>query len=216
MRENLTELVMVLDMSGSMHELRSDTIGGYNSLIDEQKKEEGEARVTTVLFNHEYHVLHDRVDIKDVKPLTEADYCPSGTTAMLDAVGTAITSVGQALASLPEEERPSKVMVTIITDGYENASKEYRWDLIKSMIKEQREKYSWIFTFIGADIDTMQVSDSLGIDSRLSKGYTKSAAGSNSVYASVSNAMKRVRMSKDSINAEEMMSKLSEDLDNIE
>jgi uncharacterized protein YegL len=211
MRQDLTELLMILDMSGSMYSLRGDTIGGYNSLIEEQKKEPGEAKVTTVLFNNDYSIMHDRVDINDVKPMTDADYVPQGTTAMLDAVGKAIASVGQALAATPEEERPSKVMVTIITDGYENASVEYSWDIIKKMIKEQREKYNWIFTFIGADIDTMQVSNNLGIDSMLSKSYTKSAEGSGSVYASVSKAMKRVRASVDSVSMEE----LSADLDEI-
>lgn len=210
MRKDLTELLMILDMSGSMHSLRDDTIGGYNSLIEEQKKEEGSAVVTTVLFNDGYTVVHDRVDINDVKPMTGAEYVPQGTTAMLDAVGKAITSVGQKLAAMPEEERPSKVMVTIITDGYENASREYTWDIIKSMIKEQREKYSWIFTFIGADIDTMSVSNNLGIDSRLSKSYTKSAAGSNSVYMSVSKAMKRVRASADSVSMDEVSADLDE------
>lgn len=210
MRTDLTELLMILDMSGSMYSLRDDTIGGYNSLIEEQKKEEGSAIVTTVLFNDGYSVVHDRVDINDVKPMTSADYVPQGTTAMLDAVGKAITSIGQKLAEMPEEQRPSKVMVTIITDGYENASREYSWDVIKAMIKEQREKYSWIFTFIGADIDTMTVSNNLGIDSRLSKSYTKSVDGSNSVYKSVSKAMKRVRASVDAVSMEEVSADLDE------
>ena len=210
MRTDLTELLMILDMSGSMYSLRDDTIGGYNSLIEEQKKEEGSAIVTTVLFNDGYSVVHDRVDINDVKPMTSADYVPQGTTAMLDAVGKAITSIGQKLAETPEEQRPSKVMVTIITDGYENASREYSWDVIKAMIKEQREKYSWIFTFIGADIDTMAVSNNLGIDSRLSKSYTKSVDGSNSVYKSVSKAMKRVRASVDAVSMEEVSADLDE------
>ena len=210
MRADLTELLMILDMSGSMYSLRDDTIGGYNSLIEEQKKEEGSAIVTTVLFNDGYSVVHDRVDINDVEPMTNADYVPQGTTAMLDAVGKAITSIGQKLAEMPEEQRPSKVMVTIITDGYENASREYSWDVIKAMIKEQREKYSWIFTFIGADIDTMAVSNNLGIDSRLSKSYTKSVDGSNSVYKSVSKAMKRVRASVDAVSMEEVSADLDE------
>ena len=210
MRTDLTELLMILDMSGSMYSLRDDTIGGYNSLIEEQKKEEGSAIVTTVLFNDSYSVVHDRVDINDVKPMTSADYVPQGTTAMLDAVGKAITSIGQKLAEMPEEQHPSKVMVTIITDGYENASREYSWDVIKAMIKEQREKYSWIFTFIGADIDTMSVSNNLGIDSRLSKSYTKSVDGSNSVYKSVSKAMKRVRASVDSVSMDEVSADLDE------
>ena len=216
MRQDLTELLMILDMSGSMYELRDDTIGGYNSLIEEQKKEDGDAVVTTVLFNHNYTLVHDRVNINDVEPLTSNEYVPNGTTAMLDAIGKAMTSVGQALAAMPEEERPGKVMVTIITDGYENASKEYNWSTIQSMIKEQREKYSWIFTFIGADIDTMEVSSNLGIDARLSRSYTKSAVGSRSVYMSVSSAMKKARASTDSLSMEELTEDLSVSLDDIE
>lgn len=210
MKQNLTEMLMILDMSGSMHSLRADTIGGYNSLIEEQKKEDGEAVVTTVLFNNDYIVLHDRVNIKDVMPITEKEYVPCGSTALLDAIGQGVTVVGKALAEMPEEERPSKVVVTIITDGYENSSREYDWATIKAMIKEQREKYNWIFTFIGADIDTMQVSNSLGIDAKLSKSYTKDSAGSNSVYASVSKAMKKVRASEGAVDMDEMAMTLDE------
>lgn len=189
MNQNLTEMVFILDMSGSMRPLANDTIGGYNSLIEEQKKQEGDANVTTILFDDRYIVLHDRVNIKDVNPLTDKEYRPMGMTAMLDAVGKTIVGVGQKLADMPEEERPGNVVVTIITDGYENASKEYTWKSVQAMIKEQREKYSWLFTFIGANIDVKQVSDDLGIDSLLAKSYTASAEGTQSVYTAMSATM---------------------------
>lgn len=213
MNNNLTELIMILDMSGSMFALREDTIGGYNSLIEQQKKEKGEAVVTTVLFDHEYILLHDRKNIKEVSALTNDDYYPRGSTAMLDAIGRTLVSVGHKLAELPEEERPGKVMVTIITDGYENASREYSWETIKKMIEEQRSKYSWVFTFIGADIDNMQVSNSLGIDPRFSKKYTKSMAGTASVYNSVSKSMAKMR---NSVDASCALSEIAEELNNIE
>lgn len=193
MNNNLTEMVFILDMSGSMSDLASDTIGGYNSLIEEQKKQAGDANITTVLFDDRYIVLHDRVDIKKVNSLTSNEYCPRGMTAMLDAVGRTINSIGEKLAATPEAERPGNVVVTIITDGYENASKEYTWKAVQDMIKEQREKYSWVFTFIGANIDTKTVSESLGIDARLAKSYTANKVGTNSVYKTMSKAVTYTR-----------------------
>lgn len=214
MNNNLTELIMILDMSGSMRNLTSDTIGGYNSLIDEQKKQPGEAKVTTILFDDRYIVLHDREDIQKVNPITDKEYMPRGMTAMLDAIGRTLVSVGEKLAQTPEEERPGKVLVTIITDGYENASKEYNWSAIKDMIKEQREKYSWVFSFIGADIDNISVSNSLGIDSRLSKKYTKNSVGTSSVYMSMSNVVSKIRnVSYDT--AEAMVEDIAKDMDEI-
>lgn len=214
MDKNLTELIMILDMSGSMHNLQADTIGGYNTLLEEQKKEEGNAKVTTVLFDDRYILLHDREDINNVKPLTEKEYSPMGMTAMLDAIGKTLVSVGQKLAATPEEERPSKVLVTIITDGYENSSKEFNWATIKSMIKEQREKYSWVFSFIGADIDNIQVSNSLGIDSRLSRKYTKNSVGTNSVYMSMSKAVSNARKTSEN-DVEAVLSVMEVEMDNI-
>ena len=215
MDKNLTELIMILDMSGSMHNLQSDTIGGYNTLIEEQKKEKGNAKVTTVLFDDRYILLHDREDINNIKPLTDKEYVPTGMTAMLDAIGKTLVSVGQKLAATPEEERPSKVLVTIITDGYENASKEFDWATIKKMIKEQREKYSWVFSFIGADIDNIQVSNNLGIDIRLSRKYTKSSVGTNSVYMSMSKAVSKARNSVDN-SSEAVLCAIEVEMDNIE
>lgn len=218
MNNNLTELVAILDMSGSMHNLTEDTIGGYNALLEEQKKQLGEANITTVLFDDRYILLHDRENIKKVAPLTDKQYVPRGMTALLDAVGMTIVKIGKDLADMPEEERPGTVMVTIITDGYENASREYKWNQIQQMIKEQREKYNWVFSFIGADIDTAKVSQDLGIDSRMAKSYTKSKAGASSVYRAMSRGMSLSRSANaegtactDSFNEE-----LSKVLDEIE
>ena len=221
MNNNLTEMVFILDMSGSMSDLASDTIGGYNSLIEEQKKQAGDANITTVLFDDRYIVLHDRVDIKKVNSLTSNEYCPRGMTAMLDAVGRTINSIGEKLAATPEAERPGNVVVTIITDGYENASKEYTWKAVQDMIKEQREKYSWVFTFIGANIDTKTVSESLGIDARLAKSYTANKVGTNSVYKTMSKAVSYTRsvrackMSDNTALNEEELTEMSAVMDEI-
>lgn len=193
MNQNLTEIVFILDMSGSMCHLKSDTIGGYNSLIKQQKEEPGETNVTTVLFDNRYIMLHDRVNIKDVPEMTTSDYMPYGTTALLDAIGRTINYVGQKLAATPENERPAKVIVTIVTDGYENSSREYTWKKVKEMITHQREKYNWTFTFLGANIDTVEVSSNLGIDARLSKTYTASKVGTDSVYCAVSKGLSFAR-----------------------
>ena len=191
MNNNLTELVYILDMSGSMEPLASDTIGGYNSMLKEQRKLQEErpelrANVTTVLFDDQYVLLHDRADIKNVADITDKEYCPRGMTAMLDAIGRTLMGVGHKLAAMPEEERPGLVSVTIITDGLENSSVEYDWHTIHSMIKEQREKYSWVFSFIGANIDVEKTSDDLGIDRKMSKKYTASKRGTASVYRAIS------------------------------
>lgn len=220
MNKNLTEMVFILDMSGSMLGLREDTIGGYNSLIEEQKKQEGDANITTVLFDDRYIMLHDRVDIKSVNELTDKEYSPRGMTAMLDAVGRTIVSVGEKLAAMPEEERPGNVVVTIITDGLENASHEYTWNAVQSMIKEQREKYNWVFTFIGANIDVKRVSNDLGIDARLSKSYSATKTGTSSVYSAMSKAVSYTRgvmasKASGSSASEEDYTALSEIMDEI-
>lgn len=193
MNNNLTELVYILDVSGSMGYLRKDTIGGYNTMIEEQKKEPGEAVVTTVLFNDRHKTIVDRMNIKDVPAITEKEYFPCGMTAMYDAIGTTIDKIGKKLSETPEEERPGKVMFTIVTDGEENSSHEYGRTRIKEMIKEQRDKYSWVFVFIGANIDAENTGESIGIDKLLSKLYTASSRGTESVYRSMSMATTELR-----------------------
>ena len=190
MNNKLTELVYILDMSGSMCNLVSDTIGGYNSMIARQRKFvednfELQANVTTVMFDDEYMLIHDRANIKDIPDITEKEYHPRGMTAMLDAIGKTLVDVGKKLADTPEEERPGLVSVVIITDGMENASKEYTWETIRNMIKEQKEKYSWVFSFIGANIDVDKVTYDLGIDRSMSATYTANGIGTASVYSSL-------------------------------
>ena len=193
MNQNLTELIFILDRSGSMFGLEPDTIGGYNSMITNQKKEDGEARVTTILFDDTYKVVHDAVDIQSVQPMTTADYFVGGCTALMDAVGKTINNVGVRLANTPEEERPSKVVVVITTDGYENASREFTRAQIKQMIEHQTNTYSWQFMFLGANIDAAAEAQSLGISGDWAAQYAASEIGTKSVYDCVDSVISSLR-----------------------
>ena len=161
-KSNRTELVFILDRSGSMGGLESDTIGGFNSTLEKQKQLEGEARVTTVLFDGEYEVLHDRIPVNEVRPLTDEDYYVRGCTALLDAVGRTIDRVVHAQKASKEEYRADKVMFVIITDGMENASRKYSYGKVKTMIEARRE-LGWEFMFLGANIDAAAEAERLGI-----------------------------------------------------
>ena len=217
MKKGLTQMVFVLDMSGSMSPLTMETIGGYNTMISDQKKEKGDAIVTTVLFDHRYNMIHDGVNIKEVKDMTTDEYEPAGMTAMLDAVGRAINHVGERLAAIPEEERPEKVLFTIITDGAENCSKEYTWETVREMIKHQREKYSWVFTFLGANIDTVEVGGNLGIHPMLSKRYTANKDGTQKVFNTASKSMSFARgVTADALNDVHSVSFMSAVLNEVE
>ncbi len=189
MKKNLTEMVFILDRSGSMQSLTDDTIGGFNSMIEKQKKEDGEAYVTTVLFDDNYEVLHDHVDIQKVKPITTKEYYARGCTALLDAIGKTINSIGSRLSSTLEDERPDNVIFVITTDGFENASKEFTKSTVKEMIEHQQDKYSWTFMFLGANMDAVGEAASLGINTDFARTYTASDIGTQSVYDSVSVAM---------------------------
>lgn len=189
MKKNLTEMVFILDRSGSMSNLVSDTIGGFNSMIEQQKSEAGEAYVTTVLFDDYYELLHDHANIQDVKPMTNDEYYARGCTALLDAIGKTINSVGQRLSETPEEERPEKVIFMITTDGMENASREFSKSKVKEMIEHQQDKYSWMFMFIGANMDAISEASALGINASHAHGYTASSAGTTSLYSAVSSAI---------------------------
>lgn len=193
MKKNLTEMVFVLDRSGSMDHLTEDTIGGFNSMIESQKNEEGEAFVTTVLFDDKYELLHDHVSVKEVNPITRKEYYARGMTALLDAVGRTINSVGERLSNTPEEERPEKVIFVITTDGYENASMEFTRTKVKEMIEHQQSKYSWVFMFLGANMDAVSEADSLGINARFARTYTASDIGTESVYSATACAMSALR-----------------------
>lgn len=155
MNNSLTEMVFILDRSGSMSGLESDTIGGYNSLLEKQRKEVGDATVTTVLFDDKYEMIHDHADIKKVSLLTDREYFARGSTALLDAIGKTINHVGNRHKFAPDSEIPVKTMVVIITNGFENASTEFSQPQIKAMIEHQKEKYGWEFLFLGANIDAV-------------------------------------------------------------
>lgn len=183
MRENLTEMVFVLDRSGSMSGLAADTIGGFNELIEKQKKIEGDAYVTTVLFDHEYEVLHDHVALGEVAPLTDKEYFARGSTALLDAVGRTINAVGARLAATPDEERPEHVVFVITTDGMENASREYTAKQVREMVEHQQQKYSWQFVFLGANMDAVSEARNLGISAKYAANFTPTGRGVNRMYA---------------------------------
>lgn len=163
MKKGLTELVFVLDRSGSMGGKESDVIGGFNSVIKKQRKLNGKVLVSTVIFDDEAEVLHDRVDIREIQPLTEEEYYTRGCTALLDAVGGAIKHIANIHKYARKEDRPEHVMFFINTDGYENASHEYSYEKIKTMIGLEREKFDWEFIFVGADIDAFDTAEMLGV-----------------------------------------------------
>ena len=193
MRENLTEIVFIIDRSGSMNGLESDTIGGFNSMIAKQQKEEGEAIISTVLFDDKTDVIHDRVPIRDVKNLTEEDYRVRGCTALLDAVGGAIDHIGKIHKYAREEDRPAKTLFVITTDGLENASRYYSFKDIKRMIERQKEKYSWEFLFLGANIDAIKVAANMGIGKDRAANYNCDETGTTLNYRVLEKAVTRVR-----------------------
>ena len=196
MRENLTEIVFILDRSGSMSGLESDTIGGFNSMIAKQQKEEGEAIVSTVLFDDETDVIHDRVAISEVKKLTEEDYYVRGCTALLDAVGGAIHHIGNVHKYAREEDRPAKTLFVITTEGLENSSRHYSFKDVKKLIKRQKEKYNWEFLFLGANIDAIEVAGNMGISRDRAANYNCDEVGTALNYQVLEAAVTRVRKCK--------------------
>ncbi|MCL2816388.1 MAG: VWA domain-containing protein [Oscillospiraceae bacterium] len=177
MKKNLTELVFILDRSGSMSGLESDTIGGFNAMLAKQQAEPGECCFTTILFDDKYEVLHDRADIKTVSSITEKEYFVRGYTALLDAIGATINKIGNALKDTAEDDRAEKVLFIITTDGMENASLEFDYDKIKAMIEHQKEKYSWEFIFLGANIDAVAVAGRFGIDKTRAQSFHNDQRG---------------------------------------
>ena len=196
MRENLTELVFILDRSGSMGGLESDTIGGFNSMINKQQKEDGEAVVSTVLFDDQCDVIHDRVPIGDVKKLTDKEYYVRGCTALLDAVGGAINHIGNVHKYAREEDRPAMTLFIITTDGLENASRRYTFKDVKKMISHQQEKYNWEFIFLGANIDAIEVAGNMGIRSDCAANYNCDSAGTALNFEVLERTVSRVRQCK--------------------
>ena len=185
-KKALAELVFILDRSGSMSGLESDTIGGYNSLLDKQKKEDGECFVTTVLFDDKYELLHDRVNLESIRPISEREYFVRGCTALLDAVGRTIDKISNEQKHTAEDERAEKVMFVIITDGMENASCEYGYDKVRQMIERQKEKYGWEFIFLGANIDAVETAARFGISADRAANYHADPEGTQLNYEVVS------------------------------
>lgn len=186
MKKGLTELVFIIDRSGSMEGLESDTIGGFNAMLKEQQAVEGEAVVTTVLFDDEYQLLHDRIDIRAVAPLTDKDYTVRGSTALLDSLGKTIHKIRSVQKHTDEQYRAEKVLFVIITDGQENASREYSAKRIKTVIEHQKQKYGWEFVFFGANMDAVMEAGKLGIGADRAQNYRADAMGTSIAYTAMS------------------------------
>lgn len=196
MKKGLTEMVFILDRSGSMSGLESDTIGGFNSLLKKQREEKGEALVTTVLFDDTYQLLHDRINIKGIEPITSREYYVRGTTALLDAVGKTIQKIVNVQRNTSKEEQAENVMFVIITDGMENASREYSYDKLKKMIDHQKEKYDWEFLFLGANIDAAETAEKFGIGRDRAVNYHADSEGTQLNYEVISETVSMKRATK--------------------
>ena len=196
MRKGLTEVVFILDRSGSMRGLESDTIGGFNSLIDKQKKEEGEAIISTVLFDDYSEVLYDRVDIRKIEAMNEKQYYVRGCTALLDAIGGAIHHIAMVHKYAREEDRPEKTLFIITTDGMENASSRYSYDEIRKMVEKEQDKYGWEFLFLGANIDAINIAGRVGIKANRAVDYECDSRGTRLQYAVLTETISKVRRSK--------------------
>lgn len=193
MKKGLTELVFILDKSGSMSGLEKDTIGGYNSMLHKQKAVEGECYITTVLFDNNYELLHDRIDIRAVGPISEKEYYVGGSTALLDAIGRTIKKIGNAQKYTSDDYRAEKVMFVIITDGQENSSREYSSERIKAQIEQQKMKYGWEFIFFGANIDAVETAGHYGIEKNRAVDYLADRKGTRLNYKVMNEAVKEYR-----------------------
>ena len=196
MKKNLTEIVFILDRSGSMAGLEEDTIGGFNAMIRKQRGEAGQALVSTVLFDNHTEVIHDRVDIQNIPPMTRKDYYVRGCTALLDAVGKSIRHIANVHKYAREEDRPEKTVFVITTDGMENASREYSYEKVRRMIEKEKEKYGWEFLFLGANIDAAKEAARFGITEDRAANYHADSQGTAVIYEAVSEAVCSVRASR--------------------
>lgn len=196
MNSNLTELVFILDRSGSMAGLEADTIGGFNAMLEKQKREEGEAYLSAVLFSNNSTVLYDRVNIKKVEPMTERQYFVGGCTALLDAIGDAVHHIGNVHKYARREDRPAKTLFVITTDGMENASRRYTYDEVRRMIERQRDRYGWEFLFLGANMDAVSTARHFGIREDRAVRYQCDAEGTALNYKVLSDTIGCVRAGK--------------------
>ena len=210
MKKGLTELVFILDRSGSMSGLESDTIGGYNALLEKQKKKPGEAVITTVLFDDKYELLHDRINIRGIVPITDREYYVRGSTALLDAVGKTINKIGNAQKHTAEDERAEHVMFVITTDGMENASCEFSYAKVRKMIEHQKRKYGWEFIFLGANIDAIATAERFGISEDRATNYNADSEGTSLNYAVISETVSCLRASRPI--AEDWKDRIEEDV----
>ena len=195
MKKGLTELVFILDRSGSMRGLEADTIGGFNALLEKQKKEAGEALVSVVLFDDRFEVLYDRMDIRKVEPMNDRQYYVRGCTALLDALGGAIHHIGNIHKYARHDDVPEKTLFIITTDGMENASRQYSYEQVRMMVERQKEKYHWEFLFLGANIDAISVARRFGIQANRAVNYENDSAGTELNYEVMSRVVSRVRKS---------------------
>ena len=193
MKKNLTELVMILDRSGSMCGLEGDTIGGYNSMLKKQRETEGEVLVSTVLFDDVSEVLYDRVPLDRMPEMTGKEYYVRGCTALLDAIGGAIHHIGNVHKYAREEDRPEKTIFVITTDGMENASRRYTYDSVKHMVERQKEKYGWEFLFLGANMDAIKTAGRFGITADRAANYNSDSEGTKIIYETLSETVVNMR-----------------------
>ena len=193
MKKGLTELVFILDKSGSMGGLEKDTIGGYNSMLEKQKDLGGECCITTVLFDNNYELLHDRIDIRAVSPITEKEYLVGGSTALLDAIGKTIHKIVGAQKNTADEYRAEKVLFVIITDGDENSSREYTAEKVRAQIEKQKNEYRWEFVFLGANIDAIETAGRFGIAADRAADYIADREGTRLNFRAMSEAVAEFR-----------------------
>ena len=193
MKTNRTELAFILDRSGSMCGLEADTIGGYNAMLEKQKKEAGEAIVTTVLFDDQYELLHDRIDLRGIAPITDREYYVRGSTALLDAIGKTIQTIANIQKRTAPEFRADRVLFVITTDGHENASREYSYSKVKALLERQKKQYGWEFLFLGANIDAIATAQQFGIEADRAVDYHADGEGTQLNYQVLSETVSCVR-----------------------
>lgn len=217
MKKGLTEVVFILDRSGSMGGLESDTIGGYNSMLGKQRNEEGEALISTILFDDQVEVLCDRRPVKEVEDITSKEYFVRGCTALLDAVGSGINHINEVQKSLPESERPEKTLFIITTDGMENASKKYNYQKVKKMVEKRKKKNGWEFIFLGANIDAIEVAGRFGVSANRAVRYECDSKGTKlnfdimSRMVSCARACGSAKMMEEAFDSDDMLAPIQED-----
>lgn len=212
MREGLTEIVFIIDRSGSMGGLESDTIGGFNSMIEKQKKEEGEAIVSTVLFDDRSDVIYDRVDLKKVEPMNDTQYYVRGCTALLDALGGAVKHIKTVHKYAREDDRPEKTVFIVTTDGMENSSRKYDYDEVRKMVEKQRKEAGWEFIFLGANLDSVEYAGRMGFSAKTSVNYESDSRGTLKNYEVLGRTLSAVRCAKRTENLDDIVSMCCEEI----